>query len=73
LDARRLSSATPSDTRRQGGHRRVSEALERLDRAGTDSLLLGQISASNPDYVCMVFLTDDPPTLVACVGIARPA
>jgi hypothetical protein len=37
------------------------EALERLDRAGTDSLLLGQVSASNPDYVYMVFLTDDPP------------
>ena len=47
------------------------EALERLDRAGTDSLLLGQVSASNRDYVYMVFLTDDPPALVACVGIAR--
>jgi hypothetical protein len=47
------------------------EALERLSRAGTDDLLLGQVSANNPDYVYMVFLTDNPPNLVACVGMAR--
>ena len=49
------------------------EALERLGRAGADSLCLGQVSANNPDYVYMIFMTDNPPALVACVGIARPA
>ena len=49
------------------------EALESLGRAGADSLCLGQVSANDPDYVYMIFMTDNPPALVACVGIARPA
>jgi hypothetical protein len=49
------------------------EALERLGRAGADSVRLGQVTANDPDYLYMVFLTEDPPALVACVGIARPA
>ena len=47
------------------------EALERLGRAGADVLQLGQVSGNNPDFLYMIFLTDNPPALVACVGIAR--
>jgi hypothetical protein len=47
------------------------EALERLGRAGADTLVLGQVSANDPDYLYMIFLTENPPALVACVGIAR--
>jgi hypothetical protein len=48
-----------------------SEALDDLRRAGTLELNLGQVTAADPAYVYMVFMTADPPALVACLGIAR--
>jgi hypothetical protein len=47
------------------------EALENLGRAGTRELNLGQVTVADPAYVYMVFMSEDPPALVACVGIAR--
>jgi hypothetical protein len=48
-----------------------TEALDDLRRAGTRELNLGQVTVADPAYVYMIFTTEDPPTLVACVGIAR--
>jgi hypothetical protein len=48
-----------------------SEALSDLQRAGTSQLSLGQVTANDPAYVYMIFMSNDPPSLVACVGIAR--
>jgi hypothetical protein len=48
-----------------------TEALDDLRRAGTTELNLGQVTAIDPAYVYMIFMTDDPPALVACLGIAR--
>jgi hypothetical protein len=48
-----------------------AEALGQLAEAGTRDLNLGQVTAAHPAYVYMIFTTHDPPTLVACVGIAR--
>jgi hypothetical protein len=47
------------------------EALDDLGRAGTRELNLGQVTAADPAYVYMIFMMADPPSLVACVGIAR--
>jgi hypothetical protein len=47
------------------------EALDDLGRAGTCELTLGQVTVVDPAYVYMIFLTACPPSLVACVGIAR--
>ncbi len=48
-----------------------ADALEDLQRAGTCELNLGQVTATDPAYVYMVFMSADPPALVACLGIAR--
>jgi len=45
------------------------EALDRLRRAGHQELQLGQVTAVDPPYLFMIFLTGDPTALVACVGI----
>jgi hypothetical protein len=47
------------------------EALGDLRRAGTRELMLGQVTAADPAYVYMIFVGTDPPSLVACLGIAR--
>jgi hypothetical protein len=47
------------------------QALDDLRRAGTSQLNLGQVTAAHPAYTYMVFMTYDPPALVACLGIAR--
>jgi hypothetical protein len=47
------------------------QALDDLRRAGTSQLNLGQVTAADPAYTYMVFMTYDPPTLVTCLGIAR--
>jgi hypothetical protein len=49
------------------------QALDDLRRAGTNQLNLGQVTAADPAYTYMVFMTYDPPTLIACLGIARAA
>jgi hypothetical protein len=48
-----------------------TEALDDLRRAGTRQLHLGQVTAIDPNYVYMIFMTNEPETLVACLGIAR--
>jgi len=48
-----------------------TEALDQLARAGTRDLNLGQVTAAHPAYVYMIFTTNEPPRLIACVGIAR--
>jgi hypothetical protein len=48
-----------------------TEALDDLRDAGTRELDLGQVTVADPAYVYMIFMTADPPTLVACLGIAR--
>jgi hypothetical protein len=48
-----------------------TEALDHLSLAGTRELSLGQVTRTDPEYVYMFFTTADPPTLVACLGIAR--
>ncbi len=48
-----------------------TEALDDLSRAGTRELSLGQVTATDPAYVYMIFMTAEPATLVACVGIAK--
>jgi hypothetical protein len=47
------------------------EALADLERAGTRELQLGQVTVDQPAYVYMLFLTNEPATLVTCLGIAR--
>jgi hypothetical protein len=47
------------------------EALDDLHRAGTRELQLGQVAVATPAYVYMLFMTNDPPQLVACLGVAR--
>ena len=48
-----------------------AQALDDLRRAGTRELNLGQVTVTEPAYVYMVFMTDDPPALVACLGMER--
>lgn len=46
-----------------------SEALVALRAAGTKQLRLGQVTLANPPYRFMVFLSDDPESVVACLGV----
>jgi hypothetical protein len=48
-----------------------AKALADLEAAGTSELKLGQVTADEPAYTYMLFLTREPASLVACVGIAR--
>jgi hypothetical protein len=48
-----------------------TEALDDLQRAGTRELCLGQVTVAHPAYIYMLFLTNDPPKLIACLGVAR--
>lgn len=64
---RRHSRAVADDVMTLG----FDEALAGLTRAGNQQLQLGQVTAADPPYVFMVFLAEDPPALVACVGIAQ--
>jgi hypothetical protein len=47
------------------------QALDDLGRAGTSQLSLGQVTVADPAYIYMIFMVNEPPALVACVGIAR--
>jgi hypothetical protein len=46
-----------------------SEALVALRAAGDKQLRLGQVTLANPPYKFMVFLSDDPDAVVACLGV----
>src|SRR5690242_8505774 len=48
-----------------------TEALDDLQRAGTRQLCLGQVTVTYPAYIYMLFMTNDPPKLIACLGVAR--
>jgi hypothetical protein len=48
-----------------------TEALDDLQRAGIRELHLGQVTVAFPSYVYTLFLINDPPELVACLGVAR--
>jgi hypothetical protein len=45
------------------------EALVALRAAGSQKLRLGQVTLADPPYKFMVFLSDDPDTVVACLGV----
>lgn len=47
------------------------EALAALRSAGVAPVRLGQVTATEPPYLYMVFLTGEPTAVVACFGIRR--
>jgi hypothetical protein len=52
------------------------ETLAALRYAGKQRVQLGQVTTTEPPYMYMVFLSGDPVTVVACLGIdkdRRPA